>query len=258
MFCCRSDNGPSKQAERSARCCGKRRGRGRNAPVGGHDARSAVCRFCEGVSGLRASQDYVETRHRLSCKGEACTCSAVLSTPAAPRGQQRRSKQTPRPPPVSGLRKGIISRMQAGSQSPGNSIRQPCAAEQASQDVSETDSGDLSKGAGGFVLHRYGMGNAPGSFWVNGEPPAPRTLQIATSPVSRQCVSSLCAWGCCRGSEVTELGELASRMRGMALDESEERQEPVGTVERSPVLLVLDSVLQGLPWESLPGLRGQR
>ena len=32
----------------------------------------------------------------------------------------------------------------------------------------------------------------------------------------------------------------------------------LGAVQRGHVLLVLDSALQSLPWESLPGLRQQR
>jgi len=56
------------------------------------------------------------------------------------------------------------------------------------------------------------------------------------------------------------MGGLANQMRGLALEEREGKSapEPVREVERGPVLLVLDSMLQCLPWESLPGLKSQR
>ena len=64
----------------------------------------------------------------------------------------------------------------------------------------------------------------------------------------------------------TEMGELASRMRGLALEravgvpqgDGEEEEEGRKAMERLAVVLVLDAQLQALPWESLPGLRDQR
>ena len=63
----------------------------------------------------------------------------------------------------------------------------------------------------------------------------------------------------CRGG-ATEMGSLASQMRGLALDANDEapKADTVKTVRRGPVILILDDTLQALPWESLPGLQNQR
>ena len=56
-------------------------------------------------------------------------------------------------------------------------------------------------------------------------------------------------------------------MRGLALEEAEARSQsragPAAPPDdlatgRQPVVLVLDSALQSLPWESLPALKAQR
>lgn len=63
----------------------------------------------------------------------------------------------------------------------------------------------------------------------------------------------------CRGT-TTEMGSLASQMRGLALEASDGDSTSVAkrTRRRGPVVLILDDVLQPLPWESLPGLHNQR
>ena len=61
----------------------------------------------------------------------------------------------------------------------------------------------------------------------------------------------------CRGS-ATEMGNLASKMRNLALEGEEETFEAEPGCDRGPVILILDDALQSLPWESLPGLQKQR
>lgn len=63
----------------------------------------------------------------------------------------------------------------------------------------------------------------------------------------------------CRGS-ATEIGHLASQMRGLALEASEHSDNAASSTspDRGPVILILDDPLQSLPWESLPDLRNGR
>lgn len=61
----------------------------------------------------------------------------------------------------------------------------------------------------------------------------------------------------CRGTTTT-VAQLSSRMRGMALETEDRDPEIKADSGRDPVMLVLDSVTQALPWESMPGLMAQK
>ena len=61
----------------------------------------------------------------------------------------------------------------------------------------------------------------------------------------------------CRGTTTT-VAQLSSRMRGMALVTEDRDPEIESDSGRGPVVLVLDSVTQALPWESMPGLKAQK
>ena len=50
----------------------------------------------------------------------------------------------------------------------------------------------------------------------------------------------------------------AAGLLGAPADHAAESIQNAGDRQREPVLLILDSSLQALPWESAPGLRGQR
>ncbi len=56
------------------------------------------------------------------------------------------------------------------------------------------------------------------------------------------------------------MGTLASQMRGLALEANEDKSKANVTRSRgrNPVVLILDDLIQSLPWESLPGLHEQR
>lgn len=66
----------------------------------------------------------------------------------------------------------------------------------------------------------------------------------------------------------TSMGSLGTRLRAMSLGADPEQAAPgstkgkklpaEGSLQRGPVLLILDEHLQCLPWESLPALRSQR
>ena len=61
----------------------------------------------------------------------------------------------------------------------------------------------------------------------------------------------------CRGTTTT-VAQLSSRMRGMALETEDCDPEITADSGRDPVVLVLDSITQALPWESMPALRAQK
>lgn len=64
-----------------------------------------------------------------------------------------------------------------------------------------------------------------------------------------------------------DVGSLGTRLRAMSVSSKDEQHvlsdsrkytTPAASLQRGPVLVMLDDNLQALPWESLPALRCQR